>query len=389
MHVDFQNDNKVYSGTQDNSTMRTVTGSTNNWDIITGGDGFQPLVDPTNTNVIYALSQRGNLVKSTNNGASFFGAMAGISNGDRKNWDTPIVFDPADSQTLYYGANRLYKTTNAAGNWTAISPDLSNGPYPGNLTFGTIISIDVSPLDSNIIYVGTDDGNVWVTQNGGVDWVLISDSLPNRWVTKVLASRDQLNGVYVTYSGYRYGEDEGHVYKSNNGGATWFDISGILPDIPINDIVEDANDNLYVGTDVGVFATATEGAFWEVLGDNMPSVVVTDMHIHDPSEYLYVGTYGRSSYKMDISDIVLGIDDNSVISAIAMYPNPAVSVVNIDMRGEEYDFNVSLIDINGRLLQKKRFSNKIQLNVSEIPTGIYFIKVTSEGSEITKKLIIN
>ena len=389
IHVDFQNDNKVYAGTQDNSTMRTTTGSTDNWDIITGGDGFQPLVDPTNTNIIYALSQRGNLVKSINNGASFFSAMSGISSGDRKNWDTPIVFDPADSEILYYGANRLYKTTNAAGNWTPISPDLSNGPYPGNLTFGTIISIDVSPLDSNIIYVGTDDGNVWVTQNGGTDWTLISDSLPNRWVTKVLASRDQLNGVYVTFSGYRYGEDEGHVYRSSNSGATWFDISGILPDIPVNDIVQDNNGFLYVGTDVGVFASATEGNFWEVVGDNLPSVVVTDMHIHDPSEYLYAGTYGRSAYKMDLSDIILSTEEISKSPGFAIYPNPAVSDVNIDMGGLETDNALFLTDIHGRILQKRQFSNKIQLDVSGLPSGIYFIKVISEGSEITKKLIVN
>ncbi|MBT8262610.1 MAG: T9SS type A sorting domain-containing protein [Bacteroidia bacterium] len=388
-HVDFQNDNKIYVGTQDNSTMRTNTGSTDDWEIITGGDGFQPLVDPTNTNVIYALSQRGNLVKSINNGASFFSVMNGISGADRKNWDTPIVFDPADSQILYYGANRLYKTTNAAGNWTPISPDLSNGPYPGNLTFGTIISIDVSPLDSNIIYVGTDDGNVWVTENGGVDWTLISDSLPNRWVTKVLASRNQLNEVYVTFSGYRYGEDEGHVYKSNNAGGTWFDITGLLPDIPINDIVQDANGFLYVGTDVGVFASATEGNFWEVVGDNMPSVVVTDMHIHDPSEYLYAGTYGRSAYKMDISDIILSTEDISTYAEIAVYPNPAVSIVNIDMGGSHKENEVSLADIHGRILRTRQFRNKTQFEVSDLPSGIYFIRITSEGSEITKKLIVN
>jgi photosystem II stability/assembly factor-like uncharacterized protein len=389
LHVDFQNDNKVYAGTQDNSTMRTTTASTNDWDIITGGDGFQPLVDPTNTNVIYALSQRGNLVKSTNNGASFFNATSGIASGDRKNWDTPVVFDPADPQTLYYGANRLYKSTNAAGNWTSVSPDLSNGPYPGNLDFGTIISIDVSPLDSDIIYVGTDDGNVWVTQNGGTDWTPISDSLPDRWVTKVLASRDQLNGVYVTFSGYRYGEDEGHVYKSNNAGSSWIDISGILPDIPVNDIVEDANNNLYVGTDAGVFATATEGAVWEVVGGNLPAVIVTDMHIHEPSETLYSGTYGRSAYKIDISDIVLGTKNITEGAGMSVYPNPADNIVMIEMTDTSTDCILTLMDIHGRLLQNKTFRGSTRIEVTEIPAGLYFIRVKSGKYEVTKKLIVN
>jgi len=184
-HVDAGNENKMYGGAQDNSTMRTVTGGLDDWNIINGGDGFQPLVDPTNTNVIYALSQRGNLRKSTNDGASFFTVLNGIASSDPNNWDTPITFDPSNSQILYYGTNRVYKTTNAAANWTAISPDLSNGPHSGNLTFGTITTIDVSTNDSNLIYAGTDDGNVWGTQDGGNNWNLLSASLPNRWVTKV------------------------------------------------------------------------------------------------------------------------------------------------------------------------------------------------------------
>ncbi len=389
MHVDFQNENKVYAGTQDNSTMRTVTGSTNNWDIINGGDGFQPLVDPTNTNIIYALSQRGNLVKSTNNGASFFNAMSGISSADRKNWDTPITFDPANSQILYYGANRLYKTTNAAGNWTAISPDLSNGPYAGNLTFGTIISIDVSPLDSNIIYVGTDDGNVWVTQNGGINWTLVSANLPNRWVTKVLASRTELNTVYVTFSGYRYGADEGHIYKSTTSGAGWVSISSNLPDIPINDVVEDLNGNLYVGTDVGVFASGTNGAFWEVVGDNLPSVPVTDMHIYYPSEYLYVGTYGRSAYKMDISNIVLNVEAIISESDIAVYPNPAANDVYIENLSAQGELKVKLIDIHGRIIRRASLLDKLRLDVSALQAGMYFVNIGSNEGVVTKKLIIN
>src|SRR5690606_39243561 len=96
MYVDAQNENKIYGGAQDNSTSRTQTGGLSDWNIIYGGDGFQPLVDPTNTNVIYALYQYGALGKSTNNGSTFFNATNGISGNDRKNWDTPIVFDPSN-----------------------------------------------------------------------------------------------------------------------------------------------------------------------------------------------------------------------------------------------------------------------------------------------------
>ncbi len=390
-YVDAQNDNKVYGGTQDNNTIRTTTGGLNDWHSIYGGDGFQPLVDPTNTNVIYALSQRGNLVKSTNDGASFNGALNGIPGGDTNNWDTVITFDPADSQTLYYGTQKVYKTTNAAGNWTAISPDLSNGPHSGNLAFGTVTTIDVSPLDSNVIYAGTDDGNVWVTQDGGSNWDLISAALPNLWTTKVLASRDDVSSVYVTFSGYRYGEDNGHVFKSSDYGANWVDISNNLPDIPVNDILKDSYGNLFLGTDIGVLASLDEGTNWQPLGLNMPSVVVNDLYIHEATEYLYVATYGRSSYKLDIAEDILGNETNLFASEVKIYPNPASTFVNISTPNTSENFKVIIYDQLGRtvLTQELNATNsENRIALDEVNSGIYYIQLTQGGHKTTKKLIV-
>lgn len=391
VHVDAQNDAKVYGGAQDNNTIRTTTGSVDDWTAIYGGDGFQSLVDPTNTAVIYALSQRGNLGKSINNGANFSGATNGISGSDRKNWDTPIVMDPFDSQILYYGANRLYKTTNAAGNWTAISPDLTNGSGGGNLTFGTIISISVSPIDTSTIYVGTDDGNVWITNNGGGNWTNVSASLPNRWVTKVLASRSDLNTVYVTFSGYRYGEDNGHVYKSDDNGSNWTDISSGLPDIPVNDILEDVYGNLFLGTDIGVLASPDQGANWSVLGENLPSVVVTDMHIHEASEYLYIGTYGRSMYKLDLSEDILSVAHRSFSETIAIYPNPATDYVTISASESFENISVGIYDAMGREISRRDFSSSNtdeQISTQGFSKGMYFVKISNGHSQTTRKLVL-
>ena len=390
MYVDPQNEDKVYAGAQDNSTMRTITGGLTDWNIINGGDGFQPLVDATNTNVIYALSQRGNFVKSTNDGASFSGATSGIAAGDRKNWDTPTTFDPANSQTLYYGANRLYKSTDAAASWTAISPDLTNGSGGGNLTYGTITTIDVSPLDSDLIYVGTDDGNVWLTSNGGTDWNNISVGIPNRWVTKVLADRDNVNRVFVTLSGYRYGEDNGNVYRSSNRGQVWGAIGASLPDIPINDIVKDANGITYLGTDIGVFAAATEAYNWEVLDGNMPSVVVNDMHLHEPSETLYVATYGRSIYKLDVTSVVLSTSETETNRAMVLHPNPAYDAVTITLSETATKANVMVYDALGRVSGQFFFENQktLQLSLTTFDAGVYFVKVQIEKGVITKKLIV-
>ena len=299
--------------------------------------------------------------------------------------------DPFDSQILYYGANRLYKTTNAAGNWTAISPDLTNGSGGGNLTFGTIISISVSPIDTSTIYVGTDDGNVWITNNGGGNWTNVSASLPNRWVTKVLASRSDLNTVYVTFSGYRYGEDNGHVYKSDDNGSNWTDISSGLPDIPVNDILEDVYGNLFLGTDIGVLASPDQGANWSVLGENLPSVVVTDMHIHEASEYLYIGTYGRSMYKLDLSEDILSVAHRSFSETIAIYPNPATDYVTISASESFENISVGIYDAMGREISRRDFSSSNtdeQISTQGFSKGMYFVKISNGHSQTTRKLVL-
>jgi photosystem II stability/assembly factor-like uncharacterized protein len=388
-YVDAQNSNKIYGGSQDNSTIRTVTGDVDNWNVIYGGDGFQPLVDPNNTNVIYALSQRGNLVKSTNDGASFFSAMAGISGADPKNWDTPIAFDPNDSQILFYGSNRLYKTTNAAGYWSAISPDLSNGPHSGNLAFGTITSISVSRYNSNLIYVGTDDGNVWVTQDGGNNWTDISGTLPDRWVTKVLASPFDNSEVFVTLSGYRFGEDNGHVYFSDDYGSTWTDISTNLPDIPVNDIEMGGLFGYYLATDIGVFQTDVVGGDWVPFGDDLPSVVVTDLYLESIfSEDLFAATYGRSSYKINIGN--LGVEDYPM-ETIRIYPNPATDYVRVSFPGEGFIGMIDIYDQIGKKVISRSVpgdQEEVQIELNGISTGLYFMNIDSGNAMISKKLLV-
>ncbi|MBZ0326410.1 MAG: T9SS type A sorting domain-containing protein [Altibacter sp.] len=389
IHVDAQNADKVYGGYQDNGTQRTTTGDIGNWDFLTGGDGFQPLVDPTNTNIIYTMSQYGNVYKSIDNGANFSTVVNGL--GARNNWNAPLVLDPINSQILYFGANQLYKSTDGASSWNAISPDLTNGSGGGNLTFGTITSISVSPIHTDTIYVGTDDGNVWVTQDGGANWTNISTALPNRWVTKVLASRDDINSVYVTFSGYRYGEDDGHVYRSINNGASWSNITTNLPDIPINDIEQDMHGNLYLGTDIGVLASGNQGFGWEVLGENMPSVVVNDLCLHEGTQYLYAGTYGRSSYKLDISGVVLGTQEDLFKTEVVVYPNPASEMVHIKLPKSSANTAVVIFDQLGRRVLMQYFSepnSTFTINISQLPQGVYFVKIEQGKKQATKRLLI-
>ena len=259
--VDPQVPARIYGGTQDNSTPRTLTGALDDWDVLIGGDGFTVVVDYTDSDIMYGEYQFGGLAKTTNatssNPSFSFNVKTGISGSDRTNWHAPFVMDPNNHLVLYFGTNKCYKTTNGAGSWTAISGDLTDGPGSGSLTFGTLTTIAVSPTAPNTIYTGSDDGNVYVTTNGGGNWTEIDAGLPVRWVTRVAVDPADDAIAYVTFSGYKEDEFLPHVFRTTNHGASWTDISGNLPDTPVNDIVPDPQDagRLFLATDVGVFVT--------------------------------------------------------------------------------------------------------------------------------------
>ena len=388
--ADPSNSDRLYGGSQDNSTFRTTTGGLSDFTIITGGDGFQPLIDPNDSGNIYTLAQRGFLQKSIDDAASFNVVLSGVDPGERKNWDTPIVFDPANSNIVYYGAERLYKSLDGALNWNAISPILHDGPYPGNNGFGTLTSIDVSAFDGDKIVIGYDDGNIWTTVDGGSNWTQVSASLPDRWVTKVLTSRFDTDVLYVTISGYRFGEDFGHVFKSTDFGATWTDIGTSLPDIPVNDIVQDSFGNLFLGTDIGVLGSSDEGASWNPVGANLPSVVVTDLDIHEADELLFAATYGRSSYKLDISTNVLNAPDVVAVNNLVVYPNPATEFLNVEVPTASFIEEYSIFNSLGQRIRQETVAQNLSnltINVSELARGNYFLQLKSDGLNQTKRFI--
>ncbi len=300
--IDRLNPLHLYGGAQDNGTMKSPNGAINNYQSILGGDGFYVLVDPTDSNTVYAEYQYGNLAKSTDGGSNFNYVLSGIDfNTDRHGWCTPVAIDPTNHLHLFYGTNFLYRSTNGAASWNKISPDLTNGPHPYS-AFGTITTIDVSHNNGNVVYVGTDDANVWVTKNGGANWTKITAGLPSRWVTRVTVDPTNDSIAYVTISGHFEGLDSAHVFRTANYGASWTAINGDLPAGPINDIVVDpANTRqLFIGTDFGVYSTSNLGSNWLPLGTGLPVIPVDDIAFDPGSRKLVAGTHGRSMYSISI-----------------------------------------------------------------------------------------
>ncbi len=382
--VDEQFPERFYGGTQDNGTNRTMTGGEDDWENIYWGDGFYVLVDPVDNDYVYAEYQYGNFARSTNGGLSFSSAMSGISSSDRKNWNTPFVIDPINPQILYYGANRLYRTTNRAASWTAISPDLSNGGGGVNVTWGTITTIAVAPSDNQWIYAGTDDGNVWRTTNGGGNWTKISAELPVRWVTRVAVDPEDEQVVYVTLSGFRYDSYQPHVFRSTDGGGTWQDISGNLPEAPVNDIIADpsVDSALYAGTDFGVYVTWNLGQSWHMLGDNLPNVPVVDLRLHQPTHQLVAATYGRSMFSFSLDQLVkIPESRDSFRHELVIYPNPATDLVTISFPPHNTGMMYEVLSLNGRCERVGHIrpgQGEIRLMVDELAAGHYFLRLTGE-----------
>jgi photosystem II stability/assembly factor-like uncharacterized protein len=395
--VDYQYPQRLYGGTQDNGTNRTMTGQTGDWENIYGGDGFYVLVDPVNNNYVYAEYQYGALARSTNGGNSFASATSGISSSDRNNWNTPVIFNPLNPKSLYYGANRLYKTKNRAVSWSVISPDLSDGPGQGNVTYGTITAIAVSPVDTNIIYAGTDDGNVWTSRNNGENWTDITLGLPDRWVTSLAADPLDTQVAYVTFSGYRYNEYIPHVLRTADGGDSWMDITGNLPEAPVNKILVDPvlPQILYIGTDMGVFMSTDLGVSWFLAGIGLPNLPIPDLKFHQPTRTLIAATYGRSMYSIHIPESIVSVnypEKGSCKGEISLSPNPVSGMLNVDFPDGFTELAASALKYeiftsSGFLVQKGYFELKrnLQIPVNDLEEGLYILSV--DGGKFSAQFI--
>ncbi len=393
----------VYGGLQDNGSVKGPSTSRGgrivfeDWERVGGGDGMYNVVDPTDSRWLYNESQFGQLSRldqATGERRSIRYAGDNL----RRNWNAPILISPHDSKVIYHAANVLLKSTFRGENWEKISPDLTNADSAkiigtGNIQYATITAVDESPIVPGVIWVGTDDGNVQLTRDGGKNWTKLNDCIrgnPEYWVSRVEASHHYPGTAYVSYTGYRRDDFRPFVYKTTDHGETWTSIAANLPDEPINVIREDHKNPklLFVGTDLAVYVSIDGGNEWHRMKGDMPTQPVHDLKIHPRDNDLVVGTHGRGIFITDISplqeltpevlasdvhlfDIEYGVrwvDNDRRVSSSSNYDGesePNAVIINYYLKGEAFEAPTIEVYQGARLIAEIEGSNEVGLSSAQ------------------------
>lgn len=324
----------VHGGTQDNfslagpSRSTSANGITNaDWYVTSIGDGFETQVDQSNPDIIYAQSQYGGLNRFDKKSGEYLGIKPIEKEGEaayRWNWDAPLFISHHNNSRLYFGANKLFRSDDKGNSWTVISPDLSRQVDRNKIEvmgkvwsvdaiakngstdiFGQTTTIAESKLDENILWVGTDDGLIQLSTNGGTSWTKIDNitGVPEMsYVHQIIASYHDKNTAYVCFNHHRYGDFTPYVLKTSDAGKTWQSIASNLPKRgSVYSIAEDHVDKnlLFVGTEFGVFFSNNGGMNWIQFKSGLPTVAVRDIEIQRRESDLVLATFGRGFYILD------------------------------------------------------------------------------------------
>ncbi len=345
----------VCGGTQDNYTLcgpsrtKRFQGPANeDWEVAQGGDGFWTVTDPTDPNIVYAEAQHGALTRYDRKSGENLDIQPQPGAGEaplRWNWDSPLVLSPHSPTRLYFAANRLFRSDDRGGSWRAISPDLSRQLDRNQLKvmgriqrpeavaknastsiYGNIVALAESPLAEGLLLVGTDDGLVQVSENGGGEWRR-GESFPgvpaNTYVSRLVASRHDAATVYAAFDNHKMGDFKPYVLKSGDRGRSWVSITGDLPERgTVYAVVEDPKDRnlLYAGTEFGLFFTPDGGKKWIQLKGGLPTIQVRDLAIQEREDDLVVATFGRGFYILDELATLRGLDAAKLDAEAILFP---------------------------------------------------------------------
>lgn len=353
----------VYGGTQDNFTLggpartRSNHGITNaDWFVTQGGDGFVSRVDPKDPNTVYSEAQYGWLVRFDRRNGQKMGIQPQPGKGEpplRWNWDSPLIISPHAHTRLYFAANKLFRSDDRGDSWRAVSGDLTRQLDRNQLAvmgkvwsvdavaknvstsfYGNITALSESPKKEGLIYVGTDDGLIQVTEDGGQNWRKIDTfpGVPERtYVSRLLASRHQENTVYASFDNHKNADFAPYLLKSTDAGRSWTSLKGNLPaNGPVLAIAEDhLHPNLlFVGTEFALFFSPDGGKKWIKLKGGFPTIAVRDLAIQRQENDLVVGTFGRGIYVLDDYSPLRGISSETLAQECALFPvKPALMYI--------------------------------------------------------------
>ncbi|HEV3255867.1 MAG TPA: PDZ domain-containing protein, partial [Gemmataceae bacterium] len=308
--IDTRRDYRVYGGLQDNGTWggpsrtRTFTGPVNeDWLSIGAGDGFRCQVDPNDPDQIYFTSQYGNMGRRNlriGDSASIRPPSPRRQTPYRWNWNTPFLLSHHNSKIFYSAANYVFRSLDRGNNPQIISPEITATKQ------GTATALAESPKNPNVLYAGTDDGNLWVTKDGGKEWTNVSKNvgLPGpRWVASIEASTYEEGRAYVVFDAHRSDDDEPYVFATEDFGKSWKSLRANLPWGSTRVLREDIdNPNLlFLGTEFAAWASLDRGQSWTKINNNLPTVAIHEFAIHPTAGEVVVATHGRSLWVCDVS----------------------------------------------------------------------------------------
>ena len=361
----------VTGGSQDNGS--SVMGVNGNWTDWLGADGMEGFVDKNNSNILYGTSQRGNLYKSLNGGASI--SNLGSPDGKTGNWVTPFEQDPILPNVIYSGYDQVYRSVNGGQSWASVSQNF--GANLNHLKIAPSVSEFQFAARGSTLYRNAFVGTVsnWSTLSGfsgSINAIAIHPTNPNKVAIATTGSQK--------------------VYVSSNGGNTWTSYRLNLPNFNAQALAWQGNsDNgLYVGMNYGVYYIDDTFTEWQPFSNGLPNVIISELEVNNADGKLYAGTYGRGLWSSALFDATLTVDDVS-LESLQVYPNPASDNVFIKWDKKE-QVSIRVFDALGKLMlfnKNVNISKSVALDVSNYKQGIYFIKISNREGFITKKLMIN
>jgi hypothetical protein len=356
------------TGLQDNGGFRFNNTSWNRWH---GGDGMDNAINLTNSDIMYAFMQYGQRLFISNNGGLSNSASVLSPNSINGNWVTPLKLN--QSNQLFAGFDKLYRLSGTTGgNWVSHS----NNTFSNN-----IIDFEFHPENNQIVYLAV-GSELNKSNDGGVNFSLSSSFSSN--ITSIAVHQTDINKVYVTTSG----SSGNRIHFSSNGGQSFSSITGSLPFVAVNMIKhqkDHPHDALYIGTAHGVYYRDNITNAWAPFDINLPNVSVRDLEINLLSNKLYAGTFGRGLWATDLPN-PLSVNSNAQMQ-LSIYPNPTKDFINIHSPVEQPQ-TVKLFDISGKLILDQPFDNTSKkINMSQIPVGVYVLKVEFDGTEVMQKVV--